>query len=407
MAVEVLEAIQTITNLNPNLKYEILPIELAQNRICAQDIIAKSSLPKFNNSAMDGYAILFENKDSNLKVIDTIFAGDDNDKTLGKNECVKIMTGARIPDNATAVIPKEDCEIIDGNTIRVPSMIKENQHIRYIGEDIKTGETLITIGSEINFAKITLLASQGISHIKVYKQPKVVVFASGEELKLHYEKAESYQIYNSNTPTFISRCKELGAQIDFIGQAHDNIDSIKDLIKNSLDADLIITSGGVSVGDADFTKEAFGELDCENIFDGIKIKPGKPTSFGRIGDTFILNLPGNPLASALIFEAFGKLIIQKLLGSSKLYHNFILAKIGKDLKNKQGRITIIPGFFDGEYFNCEEKRSPGMVSTLSQCNSMIVLDEKISILKKEDKVKVLPINWKFFTEENKDFYTYE
>lgn len=407
MAISVQEAIHTISNIDINLNYEIVPIENSQDRICAQEVVAKICLPRFDNSAMDGYGILYKNKDSKLKVVDTIFAGDDNNRLLKENECVKIMTGAKIPNNCTAIIPKEDCKYYEEDKILVPSSIKEYQHIRFIGEDIKSGENLINIGQSLNFSKITLLASQGISHIKVYKKPKVVVFASGEELKLHYEEAENYQIYNSNTPTFMSRCKELGAQIDFIGQAHDSIKSIKELILNSLDADLIITSGGVSVGDADFTRDAFNELDFETLFDGIKIKPGKPTVLGKIGNTHILNLPGNPLASALIFEMFGKLIIQKLIGSDEIYHNSINSKIGEELKNKKGRITIIPGFFDGEYFNYSQKRSPGMVSTLSTCNSMIILDENVSELKKDSKIKVLPINWKFFTKENKDYLTYE
>ncbi len=407
MAVSVQDAISIISNIDINLNYEIIPIENSQDRICAQEVIAKFSLPRFDNSAMDGYGILYKDKQSKLKVVDTIFAGDDNNRLLEENQCVKIMTGAKIPDNCTAIIPKEDCQYFENDMILVPKNIKEYQHIRFVGEDIKTGQKQIDIGQTINFSKITLLSSQGISHIKVYKRPKVVVFASGEELKLHYEKAESYQIYNSNTPTLISRCKELGAQIDFIGQAHDSIESIKELILNSLNADLIITSGGVSVGDADFTRDAFNELDFTTLIEGIIIKPGKPTILGKIGNTHILNLPGNPLACSLIFEMFGKLILQKLIGSSEIYHNTINTHMGEDLKNKKGRITIIPGFFDGVQFKSSEKRSPGMVSILSQCNSMIVLDENVSLIKKGSNVKVLPINWNFFTDKNKDYLTYE
>ena len=407
MAINMDEVIEIINKLEIKTNFEIIPIESAIGRIIAQDIKAKVCLPKFNNSAMDGYAILIEDAGKTLDIKDTIFAGDNNNILLKNGSAIKIMTGAKTPDNCDAVIPKEDCQIVDKNKIKIPTNIKKYQHIRFIGEDINKDETLIKAKDEINFSKITLLASQGISHIKVYKKPKIVVFASGEELKLHYEKAEDYQIFNSNTPTFISRCLELGCQVDFIGQAHDSVESIKELIKNSIDADLIITSGGVSVGDADFTKESFSELNCKNIVDGIKIKPGKPTVLGKIDNTYILNLPGNPLASALIFELFGKLLIQKLLGSNKTYHNFIYAKMGEDLNNKKGRVTIIPGFFDGEYFISEQKRTPGMVSTLSKCNSMIVLNENVSLIKKDSKVKVLPINWKFFEEYNKDFLTNE
>ena len=407
MAISVDTALEIITNIKTNLKYEILPIENCLNRICAKEIVANSYLPKFDNSAMDGYAIIFEDKDEELKIIDTIFAGDNNTKLLEKNSCIKIMTGARIPQNATAIIPKEDTEELNDNKIKIIQKVNKFQHIRYIGEDIKKDEVLVKIGEEINFSKITLLASQGISHIKVYKRPKIVVFASGEELKLHYEKIEDYQIYNSNTPSLIARSKELGCDVTFIGQANDSVESISNFIKNSLDADLIITSGGVSVGDADFTKEALSKFKFEQFFDGINIKPGKPTVFGKIQNTLMLNLPGNPLASALIFELFGRLIIQNLLGSKDTFHNFIYGKLNEDFKTKSGRVTIIPGFFDGEYFDISNKRSPGMVSTLGKCNSMIVIDENLESIKKDSFIKILPINWKFFTNEKKDFLIYE
>jgi molybdopterin molybdotransferase len=406
MAINVQTAVDIISNLTLSLNFEIIPIENATSRICAQDIFATSFLPKFNNSAMDGYAIIYEDKDNELNIIDTIFAGDNNNKLLEKNSCIKIMTGAKIPENTTAIIPKEDTKLND-NKIKILKNVKEFQHIRYIGEDIQLDELLIAKGEELNFSKITLLASQGISHIKVYKKPKVVIFASGEELKLHYEKIESFQIYNSNTPTFISRTQELGCEVTFIGQAKDTIEAIKDLVNNSLDADLIITSGGVSVGDADFTKEAFYELGFEVLFDGINVKPGKPTVFGKIKNTYILNLPGNPLASALIFEMFGKILIQKFLGSKDIHQNFILGKIKDSFFTKKGKTTIIPGYFDGEFFEVSQKRSPGMVSILSSCNSMIIIDDEVETLKKDTLIKILPINWKFFSDIKKDFLTHE
>ena len=407
MAVNVQSAIEIISNLTLSLNFEILPIENSTSRICAEEIFATSFLPKFNNSAMDGYAIIYENKNSELEIIDTIFAGDNNNKLLEKNSCIKIMTGAKIPQNSTAIIPKEDVEELNDNKIKILKNVKEFQHIRYIGEDIKQNELLLSNGDEINFSKITLLASQGISHIKVYKKPKIVVFASGEELKLHYEKIESFQIYNSNTPTFIARCKELGCEVTFIGQAKDSVEAIKELIINSLDADLIITSGGVSVGDADFTKEAFHALDFQTLFDGIDIKPGKPTVFGKIKNTYILNLPGNPLASALIFEMFGKILIQKLLGSKDIYPNYILGKLKEPFSIKKGKTTLISGFFDGEYFEISQKRSPGMISILSSCNSMICIDNEVEKLEKDSLIKILPINWKFFSDIKKDFLTHE
>jgi len=403
MAITVNDALDIIYQNNYKPKFEIIPIENSLGRICAQELSAVHSLPKFDNSAMDGYAILFEDLSNTLKVEHKIFAGDDVAFNLEKNTCAKIMTGAKIPLNASAVIPQECVEVLDNHQIKVPQDIKKFQHIRFIGEDIKEGEVLIHIGTEINFAQITLFASQGFTHIKVFKKPKVVVFSSGEELKMHYENIKDYQIYNSNTPTFISRAKELGCETTFIGGARDSVESIAQYIENSLDADLIITSGGVSVGEADFTRDAFNTFDFQTLFDGIKIKPGKPTMFGKIGNTFVLNLPGNPLAASMIFEMFGKIIIQLLLGSKDIYHNAITCKISDELITRAGRTTLIPGYFDGEYFKTSNKVGPGMVNVLSVSNCFLVLDEKVEKLKANQEIKILPINWKFFSENKKEY----
>ena len=404
MGICIKKALDIILANVKKVSYEILPIEEAKDRISADTIHATHSLPTFNNSAMDGYGIKLRNANQKVTVIDTILAGSDKQTNINDGEVIKIMTGARVPPSVEAVVPQECVQIIDEKCIVLPQDIKENQHLRFIGEDIKSGELILSDGDEINYATVTILASQGVTHVKVYRQPKISVFTSGEELKLHYEKIEDYQIYNSNTPTLLARAKELGADVTFVGMAQDTIDSLKEMIENSLYADFIITSGGISVGEADFTQEAFEHFNMEVLFNGITIKPGKPTLFGKIGKTYVLNLPGNPLAAALIFEAFGKIVLQKLSGNKNIYHSYIETKISEDLKNKKGRTTIIPGFFNGRYFTPAQKRLPGMVGVLHNCNSMIVLGKNNEYIQKNSTVKVLPINWKFFTDIQLDFF---
>jgi len=406
MAISVLKAIDLILQNTNSVKTEIIKIEQASNRICAKTIKATYPLPRFDNSAMDGYAICFTDAGKEVENIGTIFAGDNSNLSIKKTKVIKIMTGAKVPENTTAIVPKEDIKILDNNKILLPKNIRQNQHIRYIGEDINIDDIVVNQNDEINFAIISLLASQGICEIEVYKRPRVAVFASGEELRPHFEEILPHQIYNSNSPSFLARACELGCDVEFIGSARDNLESLQEHIENSLDFDLIITSGGVSVGDADFTKEAFESFNMEFIFDGIIIKPGKPTIFGKINNTLVLNLPGNPLAAQLIFEMFGTLIVQSLRGSKDIYHNIIKAKMKKDLKNKKGRITLTPGNFDGEFFTTSNKRSPGMVSVLSNCNSMLVLDEDIEFLKENSEVNIITITNKIFSQNKKDFLTY-
>jgi molybdopterin molybdotransferase len=404
MGICIKEALRIIVANTQKVSFEIVPIENAKDRISAQNIYATHNMPTFNNSAMDGFCVKLSDANKEVKIIDEIFAGSENQPSFSHGEAIKIMTGARVPTDAEAVVPIEQTQKIDDETIKLPDTIYKNQHIRFLGEDIQNGEQILSDGDEINFATITMLSSQGITHIKVYRKPKISVFTSGEELKLHYDSIEEYQVYNSNTPTLLARAEELGADVTFVGMAKDSIESLQEMIQNSLYADLIITSGGVSVGEADFTKEAFNSFDMEVLFDGITIKPGKPTVFGKIGSTYVLNLPGNPLAAALIFEVFGKAIMQKLTGNKNVFHNYIIAKMKDDFDNKKGRTTLIPGWFDGEYFTPSKKRLPGMVGVLHNCNSMIILNKYCDHIDKDAIVKVLPINWKFFTEEQKDFF---
>jgi molybdopterin molybdotransferase len=304
------------------------------------------------------------------------------------------MTGAKIPQATECIVPIEDtksCE--DGVTL--PDNLTHDKHIRLCGEDIKSQDKLLSAGAKLYAHQITLLASQGISHVKVYKKPRIALFASGSELKMHFENVTAYQLYNTNTPTLLSRALELGCEVDFVGTAEDTLEDLKVHVKSALDADFIITSGGVSVGDADYTKEAFSAFGYDIFFDKIEIKPGKPTTFGMIGDTYVLNLPGNPLAAALNFELFGQSIILALSGNKSKYLNSIKAKMKDDFKLRAGRRNLVPGFFDGEFFTPCKKFSPGMVSPLATSNSYIMISDECSFIASNNEVNIIPTQFSF------------
>jgi molybdopterin molybdotransferase len=394
MIVTIVQALDFIYKNTTKKSLKIVPIEEALDSILAEDVIATHNLPPYDNSAMDGYAVKISDAGKCVKVNHTIFAGDNSDEVLASSNAIKIMTGAKIPDGCECIVPIEDTTECDSG-VMLPKNLVDARHIRLCGEDIKKGEALLSDGQKLQAHQITLLASQGISHVKVYKKPKVALFASGNELKMHFENVEAYQLYNTNTPTLLSRAKELGCEVDFIGTAQDTLQDIKNHIKSALDSDLIITSGGVSVGDADFTKEAFGAFEMQTFFDKVEIKPGKPTTFGKINDTLVLNLPGNPMAAALNFELFAQSIILALSGNSDKYLNTIDAKMKSDYKQKRGRISLVPGFFDGSSFEPCKKFAPGMVSPLASSNSYIMVDESIEFIASGASVKVIPIRWSF------------
>jgi len=397
------EALKIIYSNQSDFGSYILPIESALGFVSYEKIVATYPNPRFNNSAMDGYGVKLEDSSKCVKIIESIYAGDDKDCTIKSGEAIKITTGARVPKSIEAIIPQEDtisCE--DG--VVLPNSIKLNSHIRFVGEDINIGDLVIDKNQNITSSHISLLASQGVSHIKVYKKPKVAIFATGEELKLHFESIKPHQIYNSNAPHFYSRAKEMGCEVEFVSLIGDNLEDIKRGIKASLHADLIITTGGVSVGEKDFVKDAFLELGGRFLFEKIDIKPGKPTVFGVVDKSLFLSLPGNPLAASSIFEIFGTAIIRVLKSSDSLYHGVIKSRLKQTLNIKKGRATLIPGMFDGEYFTPSDKRAPGMVNVLKDCNGFILVSSTVDNIQKDKSVNFIPFNFEFSSKIEQNIY---
>ena len=218
MSVTIEQALELIyTNTKPK-SITILAIENTIGYVLAQDIIATHNLPPYDNSAMDGYAVKIEDSGTAVSVNHIIFAGDDSKEELHATNAIKIMTGARIPLGTNCIVPIEDTKVCSGG-VKLPQNLTIAKHIRLCGEDIKKGEKILSRGDRINAHKITLLASQGITHIKVHKKPRVAIFASGNELKMHFEEVADYQLYNTNTPTLLLRAAELGCEVEFIGTA--------------------------------------------------------------------------------------------------------------------------------------------------------------------------------------------
>ena len=390
MAVTIQEALEIIASQKTTPRVQTLCLEEALGQISATDYYASIDLPVFDNSAMDGYAIRLEDAGKEVRVIATVLAGERSDVEVVPHTAVKIMTGAKLPKGCEAIVPIEDVEDL-GERVVLPKKIKEKAHMRFAGEDVAKNERIVEKGEMLGAYQIGLLASQGISYVEVYEPPKVVVFATGHELKMHYESLHASQIYNSNTPSLYARAKELGCQVRYLGRIEDSVGAIQEAITAAKDADLIITSGGVSVGEADHTKEAFKAMGMQTLFSKVEIKPGKPTTLGYIGDTMVLNLPGNPLAALLNFELFGRFLINRLSHRKDPYIQPITAKLAEKLTNKPGRDTVIPGKFDGEWFYPLAKRGPGMVRPAAMMDGFIILSHELSSLAKGKSVRFVPL----------------
>jgi molybdopterin molybdotransferase len=381
----------------------IIPIEESLGCIVAKEYSASFDLPRFDNSAMDGYAVKLCDAGEEVKVKEVTYAGDKPEDTFTKGEAVKIMTGAPTSSSAEAIVPIEDVELTADGII-LPKNIRENAMIRWKGEDIKSGTPFLFANTKVTAYTLALLTSQGITHIEVFRKPKVVIFSTGEELKAHYERIEQHQLYNSNAPMFYARAKELGCDVSYIASSGDTLESLKSAVLNAKDADLILTSGGVSVGDKDFTKQAFTELGMETYFSGINIKPGKPTTFGKLDECFVVNLPGNPLAAMVNFEMFVKPTIAKLSGTKSFYHGLIRTKMRCDHKFRAGKNAVILGEWNGDSFAPIANQKPGMVSPMEKADGMIVTTTEIDFLEKSQIVKMIPIKLDLKSDIEEDFF---
>jgi len=401
MASSILETLEIIANQVTPVSREILPIEVCVGRIIAQDVKASFDLPKFDNSAMDGYAVKLVNASQEVCCEEVIYAGDNPSMTLKENYAIKIMTGAPIPKGCEAIVPFEHVHV-KKDSLTLPSAIHMHGFIRKKGEDIKKGSTFLNDGTPINAYTIASLASQGISHISVYREIKVAVFATGDELRPHYEKIESHQLYNSNSPMFLTRSKQLGCSVRLIQTASDTIEALEACIKETLDADIIITSGGVSVGDKDFTKEAFRNLGRQTLVESIDIKPGRPTSIGKIEKTIIVNLAGNPLASMVNYELFVSAIIRKMSGRKDYHHATIQSKMKEEFKVRGGKSAVVLGKYNGQYFTALTPQMPGMVSPMQDAEGMIIITPQVQYLRKNQEVKILPIKWEFTSDKKEE-----
>jgi molybdopterin molybdotransferase len=311
-------------------------------RAVVEDVVADQSLPSFDNSAMDGFAVRAADcpEGAVLPVSGYLPAGADGGDCLPPGTAIKIMTGAPVPQGADAVVPVEQTEEGDGR-VRIFGRVRTGDHIRWRGEDFNPGDRLLAAGQVIRPADVALLAAFGVTRVTVCRRPRVAIVSTGDELQEPGEKRLPGRIVDSNSWALSAAVREVGAEPLLLGIARDDPDSLRAKLREGLKADVLITSAGVSAGDRDYVREVLADLGVVRKFYKVAIKPGKPTSFALQGTKPVFSLPGNPVSTMITFEEFVRPALLKMMGHGQVFKPLLKARLLKKLKKKPGRLQLL------------------------------------------------------------------
>ena len=374
-----LEAIRAC--LSPITQTERLPIRQALGRVLAEEIVPSINVPAHDNSAMDGYAVRFADLKSGETVLTeagSAFAGRVFEGKVGPGECVRVMTGAVMPAGTDTVVIQEVARK-DGNRVSIPPGQKKAQNVRYAGEDLKAGSPVLHSGKHISPADLGLIASLGIGQVAVKRKLRVAFFATGDELASIGAPLEEGEVYDSNRYTLHGMLARLGVEMNDLGVVRDDPGLLEKAFRRAAEsADAVITTGGVSVGEADFTRELMAKLG-EVLFWKIAMRPGRPMAFGRIGNAFLFGLPGNPVAVMVTFYQFVRDALLHLSGRTDDYTIPLLnAKAAVPLRKVPGRTEYQRGILfreGGEWkVRTTGQQGSGVLRSMSEANCFIVLE---------------------------------
>lgn len=376
---------------------EEISIHDAHKRVLAEDIMAFHDSPPFDKSAMDGFAVIAENTfgasqsaPKNLKIIDAIGAGDFSDKTVGEGEAIVIATGAPIPEGASAVLMKE-YTTTDGDDLTIYSQVTPGENVSPKSEDIKNGQKILDKNTFIRYQELGLIASAGYDTVKVFKKPRVKVIITGNELvEPTKEEIDKAKIINSNQFTIKSMIEDSGAVAD-ISHAGDTFDEVKQAILDaSNEYDVIMTTGGTAISKGDVVLDVVDDIG-EILFHGIAMRPGKPAGAGIVNEKMIFTFSGQPVAAMSQFDVLARKYLFEMQGRS---FDFNIVQRTSQLKipSQLGRTDFIRAVSDNEYAKHVLNRGSGIIRSMVEANSYIIIDENDEGYQKNDLVDVVFFN---------------
>jgi molybdopterin molybdotransferase len=396
--ISVEEALKTILGGIHTLGCEKIPITSSLDCVICEDIVAGRTIPPLANSAMDGYAVIAadtafasKEKPAVLDVLEDVPAGRVATQPIRKGQAIRIMTGAPLPEGADAVVRVEDTEAKLGR-VEIFVSAAPGLDIREAGEDVKKGELVIPKGSVLRSAEIGMLAALGRSCVSVHQRPVVAVVSTGDELVEVDEVPGPGMIVNSNGYSLAALVLEAGGIPLQVGIARDNREDLLEKFKAAARADIVVSSGGVSVGDYDLVKDIMAEIGSRIQFWRVAMRPGRPLAFGLLGGKPLFGLPGNPVSSMVSFEQFIRPSILKMRGYRNIFRKAIRAEMTEGFTKKKGLTYLLRArveYRDGKYYAATTgEQGSGILKSMVLANGLIVLPEDVQALNPGDMVAV-------------------
>jgi molybdopterin molybdotransferase len=389
-----------IERTQPRVDVETVPLSRLLGRVLAEDVISPLSLPPHDNSAVDGYAVFFDDltlgKETRLPVTARIAAGHPLGRPAKRGEALRIFTGAQAPEGPDTIIMQEDCSE-EGEAVRLPAKVKRGTHRRLKGEDVAAGQVVLTQGTLCRPSEVAMAAAIGQVELKVYRQLKAAIFSTGDEIAEPGTDLPPGAIYDCNRFSVAALLKSLGASVTDLGILPDRREMIREALELAGPGhDIIITSGGVSEGEEDHVKQAVQDIG-ELHFWRLKIKPGRPVALGEAAGVPFIGLPGNPVAAMIIFMILGRPLAMRLAGIKEVNPLRFAVPAAFSFRRQPGRREFLRGRLAvGEDGVLRVEKFPsegsGIVSSMVYANALIDLPEELAEIAPGEMVRVLPFS---------------
>jgi molybdopterin molybdotransferase len=392
------EALEIVLGEARRLEAVRVPLAEALGCRLAEAAVADSDLPPFDKSAMDGYAVRAADVvrlPADLAVIEELPAGQAPTRPLAPGTCAKIMTGAPVPPGADLVVPVEDTERLPDGRVRILRVVPDRPHICPRGEDVRQGMPVLEAGRVLRPQEIGLLASVGCDRPAIYRRPRVAVLATGEELVLVSAVPGPGQIRNSNSSSLLACCRAAGVPADDLGVARDEQSDLRAKIAEGLTRDVLLVSGGVSMGEWDFVPKVFAEAGVAVRFATVRMKPGKPTVFGTHGGGLVFGLAGNPVSTLVGFRFFVRPALRKMMGHPEPAPQPLEARLTAPVKVRDDRTTFVPAVLrrepDGWSVAPLVIHGPADLVGFSKADALVILEP--GAYETGTRVEVLPLDF--------------